>query len=69
MGYSAVTWRLHARSVALAAGAPGHQVETVAAMIVEARNITLEGAQSALRVLAGAKGPCSEVEAEGSPVA
>ncbi len=51
---------LHARSVALAAGAPGHQVETVAAMIVEARDITFEGAQKALSVLAA--------EADGSAI-
>lgn len=42
---------LHARSVALAAGAAGAQVERVAAMIVEARDITLEGARKALSVL------------------
>jgi hydroxymethylglutaryl-CoA reductase len=44
---------LHARSVALAAGASGHEVERVATMIVEARNITLEAAQKALRVVRG----------------
>jgi hydroxymethylglutaryl-CoA reductase len=43
---------LHARSVALAAGALGEQVERVAALIVEARDITIEGAKSALAVLA-----------------
>ena len=42
---------LHARSVALAAGALGEDVERVAALIVEARDITLEGARSALTVL------------------
>jgi hydroxymethylglutaryl-CoA reductase len=42
---------LHARTVALAAGATGDQVERVAAMIVEARDITLEGARSALAVV------------------
>jgi hydroxymethylglutaryl-CoA reductase len=47
---------LHARSVALAAGAIGEQVERVAAMIVEARDITLEGARSALSVLAAEDG-------------
>jgi hydroxymethylglutaryl-CoA reductase len=54
---------LHARSVALAAGAVGEQVERVAAMIVEARDITLEGARSALSVLAaesGARNPASQ---------
>ncbi len=43
---------LHARSVALAAGAPSDRIERIAAMIVEARDITLEGAKRALGVLA-----------------
>jgi hydroxymethylglutaryl-CoA reductase len=43
---------LHARSVALAAGATGARVEKVATMIVEARDITLEAARKALAVLA-----------------
>jgi hydroxymethylglutaryl-CoA reductase len=47
---------LHARSVALAAGATGGQVERVATMIVEARDITLEGARKALGVLAAESG-------------
>jgi hydroxymethylglutaryl-CoA reductase len=47
---------LHARSVALAAGAPGHRIERVAAMIVEARDITLEGAKRALGVLEAESG-------------
>jgi hydroxymethylglutaryl-CoA reductase len=42
---------LHARSVAIAAGAAGKEVERVALMIVEARDITLEGAQRALGVV------------------
>ncbi len=42
---------LHARSVAVAAGAKGHLVEKVAALIVEARDITLEAAKRALDVL------------------
>ena len=42
---------LHARSVALAAGASGVEVERVAAMIVEARDITIEAARRALDVL------------------
>ena len=42
---------LHARSVALAAGARGDEVERVATLIVEARDITLEAAKGALRVL------------------
>jgi hydroxymethylglutaryl-CoA reductase len=41
---------LHARSVAVAAGATGTEVERVAAMIVEARDITLESARKALEV-------------------
>jgi hydroxymethylglutaryl-CoA reductase len=47
---------LHARSVALAAGAAAHQVERIAAMIVEARDITLEGARKALSVLSAESG-------------
>ncbi len=47
---------LHARSVALAAGAPGDWIERIAAMIVEARDITLEGAKRALGVLAAESG-------------
>jgi hydroxymethylglutaryl-CoA reductase len=43
--------RLHARSVAVAAGAPLHRIDLVAAMIVEAREITLEGARRALAAL------------------
>jgi hydroxymethylglutaryl-CoA reductase len=42
---------LHARSVAVAAGACGDDVERVAAIIVEARNITVEAARQALSVL------------------
>jgi hydroxymethylglutaryl-CoA reductase len=42
---------LHARSVAVAAGAKGDLVEKVAALIVEARDITLEAAKRALDVL------------------
>jgi hydroxymethylglutaryl-CoA reductase len=45
---------LHARSVALAAGAVGSMVERVAHMIVEARDITLEAARRALIVAARA---------------
>jgi hydroxymethylglutaryl-CoA reductase len=47
---------LHARSVALAAGVPGDRIERIAAMIVEARDITLEGAKRALGVLAAESG-------------
>jgi hydroxymethylglutaryl-CoA reductase len=42
---------LHARSVAVAAGATGAFVEKVAALIVEARDITIEAARKALEVL------------------
>ena len=42
---------LHARSVAVAAGAEDSEVERVATMIVEARDITLDAAQKALSVL------------------
>ncbi|HEX8795495.1 MAG TPA: hydroxymethylglutaryl-CoA reductase, degradative [Polyangiaceae bacterium] len=52
---------LHARSVALAAGAVGEQVGKVAAMIVEAREITLEGARKALGVLAAEEGDAASV--------
>ncbi len=56
---------LHARSVALAAGAPGDSIERVAAMIVEARDITLEGAKRALGVLAAESGDAaSALDAE-----
>jgi hydroxymethylglutaryl-CoA reductase len=47
---------LHARAVAVAAGALGDQVERVAAMIVEARDITLEGARAALAVVTAEAG-------------
>jgi hydroxymethylglutaryl-CoA reductase len=42
---------LHARSVALAAGASGAEVERIAAVIVEARDITVEAARRALDVV------------------
>jgi hydroxymethylglutaryl-CoA reductase len=42
---------LHARAVAVAAGASGPAVERVAQMIVEARNITVEAAKRALAVV------------------
>ncbi len=46
---------LHARSVAVAAGAVGKLVERVAALIVEARDITVEGARRAMDALAHAE--------------
>jgi hydroxymethylglutaryl-CoA reductase len=42
---------LHARSVALAAGAEGGEVEKIASLIVEARDITVEAARRALAVM------------------
>src|SRR4029078_5119556 len=42
---------LHARSVALAAGARGADAERIAGLIVEARDITIEAARRALGVL------------------
>jgi hydroxymethylglutaryl-CoA reductase len=56
---------LHARSVALAAGAAGTQVERVAALIVEARDITLEGARKALEVLSAESGEAARAADEG----
>jgi hydroxymethylglutaryl-CoA reductase len=55
---------LHARAVALAAGAAGGLVERVAAMIVEARNITLDGARQALGFLAAESGDAASVVVE-----
>jgi hydroxymethylglutaryl-CoA reductase len=45
---------LHARSVALGAGADGAEVERIAAIIVEQRDITLGGARRALEALRAA---------------
>jgi len=53
---------LHARSVAIAAGAEGSVVERVAAMIVEARDITLEAAKRALVLLTDGGEAASLVE-------
>lgn len=52
---------LHARSVALAAGSVGAEVERVATLIVEARNITLEAARQALVVVRTDAPPVSHV--------
>ena len=52
---------LHARSVALAAGAAGDEVERVATLIVEARDITVDAARRALLVLRADSAPVSEV--------
>lgn len=59
---------LHARSVALAAGAEGRDVERVAAIIVEARDITLEAAKRAveqLRIKRSDVAPGPSLAAEG----
>ncbi len=53
---------LHARSVAVAAGAEGTLVEQVAQMIVEARDITLEGARRALSAARAAHDPVAAKE-------
>ena len=47
---------LHARAVAAAAGATNGEVERVAVMMVEARNITVEGATRALQVIRSGEG-------------
>ena len=52
---------LHARSVALAAGAAGAEVERVAGLIVEARDITVEAARRALLVLRAEAAPKARV--------
>lgn len=57
---------LHARSVALAAGAVGAAVERVAAMIVEARDITLDAARKALTILGELDMPESAEDADDS---
>jgi hydroxymethylglutaryl-CoA reductase len=53
---------LHARSVALAAGATGTEVERVATIIVEARDITLEAARKALDVVRSTRDDDRELE-------
>ncbi|MBX3224773.1 MAG: hydroxymethylglutaryl-CoA reductase, degradative [Labilithrix sp.] len=55
---------LHARSVALAAGAAGSEVERIAALIVEARDITVEAARRALAIVRNDRR--SSAPAEGS---
>jgi hydroxymethylglutaryl-CoA reductase len=55
---------LHARSVAVAAGAVGSMVERVAQMIVEARDVTLEGARRALAVARSAHDPVESKDEE-----
>jgi hydroxymethylglutaryl-CoA reductase len=59
---------LHARAVALAAGATGELVEKVATMIVEARDITLEGARKALSVLPDGADVLGVVDENSGPV-
>jgi hydroxymethylglutaryl-CoA reductase len=53
---------LHARSVAVAAGASGSLVERVAQMIVEARDITLEAAKHALDIVTNAADSATVLE-------
>jgi hydroxymethylglutaryl-CoA reductase len=54
---------LHARSVAVAAGATGDHVERVAAMIVEARDITVDAAKRALEVIENqGEGACQVID-------
>lgn len=55
---------LHARSVAVAAGAEGHLVARVASMIVEARDITVEAAKRALASIAARAGDGATVVEE-----
>jgi hydroxymethylglutaryl-CoA reductase len=55
---------LHARSVAVAAGAKGDLVEKVAALIVEARDITLEAAKRALDVMVSTAEGATAVDVE-----
>ena len=60
---------LHARSVALAAGAVGTEVERIAAIIVEARDIPVEAARRALALLrkeqqAGTPRPATPTDGE-----
>lgn len=59
---------LHARSVAVAAGATGSDVEEVAALIVEARDITIEAAGRALRVLHEERGPMQGAGRSDEPI-
>ncbi len=58
---------LHARSVALAASAIGDEVERVATMIVEARDITLEAARNALRIVRGGAGESARAVEDWEP--
>jgi len=55
---------LHARTVALAAGAVGSMVEQVAQMIVEARDVTLEAAKRALVAARSAAEAAASVDGE-----
>jgi hydroxymethylglutaryl-CoA reductase len=58
---------LHARSVALAAGATGSQVERIAATIVEAREITIAAARKALGLLAAESADGEGAEGDSVP--
>lgn len=61
--------RLHARSVAVAAGASLDDVDLVATMMVEAREITVEGARRALAVLGRTAQASSPSASAGASVA
>jgi hydroxymethylglutaryl-CoA reductase len=58
---------LHARSVALAAGATGSQVERIATTIVEAREITIAAARKALGLLAAESADGEGAEGDSVP--
>lgn len=60
---------LHARSVALAAGAAGGEVERVAAIIVEARDITIEAARRVLAIERRDRASVTRVDTEGESTA
>ena len=58
---------LHARSVALAAGATGSQVERIATTIFEAREITIAAARKALGLLAAESADGEDAEGDSVP--
>jgi hydroxymethylglutaryl-CoA reductase len=55
---------LHARAVAVAAGAVGQAVEKVAQMIVEARDVTLDAAKHALEIVVAQPEAASQLDVE-----
>ncbi|MEZ4410193.1 MAG: hydroxymethylglutaryl-CoA reductase, degradative [Polyangiales bacterium] len=58
---------LHARSVAVAAGAKGHEIEVVAAEIAEACNVTVDAAKAALARLRAREGTAPHDETAALP--